>query len=827
MYTAKEIGLHLLGESFLTHAQQDIQHLLTDSRKLGAINAKKTLFFAIQGERLDGHLYIDDLYQKGVRNFVIEKQEKVAKYKDINYFKVDDSLKAMQYLASFHRNHFSIPVIGITGSNGKTIIKEWLHQLLHDDLTVCRSPLSYNSQLGVPLSVWQLNHHHEIALFEAGISEPNEMGNLQKVIQPTIGIFTNIGSAHQIKFKNDIEKINEKLKLFEEAEVLIYNADQTIVKQQIQSRFKQSKVQLISWGKAADVDYKICAIQTIDNITQIQIQHQDEISNFSIPFNDSGSIQNAIHCIVTLLYLNFSIEKINVKLQNLQRVAMRLEQKKGINNTTIINDSYNADFDSLKMAVEYLSLQQTNLPKTVILSSILQSGIPENELYQSVNEVLLANNISRFIGIGKALIDNKACFKEEDYSKGTAFYPNTTSFLSTVSTNSFANEFILLKGARSFQFENINDVLQQQAHTTRLEINMNHIIHNLNYFHSFLSPNTKMMVMVKAFSYGVSSIEIAKLLAFHQVDYLGVAYTDEGVKLRKGGIATPIFILNPEENSFSQILQYQLEPEMYSFDLLDAFIEFLVQKDIKNYPIHINIDTGMKRLGFEENEIELLIDKIKQSDAIKIASIYSHLAAADDEKEDEFSLQQIESFKRLSLQIIENIGYQPILHIANSHGIIRFKQAHFEMVRLGIGLYGFSEGAMKQLLPVSSLKSTISQIKTVQKGESIGYGRKTKAETNKIIGTIAIGYADGLNRRLSRGVGEVYVRGQRAPIIGNICMDMTMIDLTNANNVKVGDEVEIFGEHITILELARKLETIPYEILTSISERVKRVFFIE
>ena len=831
MYSIEQLKKVILGDWKIANSKSLIDKILQDSRKLS--KPESTLFFAIRGERLDGHNYIQQMLENGVRNFVVCSDEGLKDKLDVNYVVVKDSLEAMQRLTAYHREQFIIPVVAITGSNGKTIVKEWCHQLLQADFDICRSPKSYNSQLGVPLSVWGMNKKNTLALFEAGISEPDEMDNLQKIIKPNIGIFTTIGAPHSENFIHEGHKIKEKLKLFLKAEYLIYCADIPSLHQNIREAFGNntqlsSVPELLSWGKNDEASIKILKEKKGLENTKIDLHYNALDYSFSIPFADSSSIQNAIHGIVLMLHLSYSEEQINERLLGLQRVAMRLEQKEGINNSTIINDCYNSDIDSLKIAMDFMQQQKYKTDKTVILSDILQSGMSGVDLYTAVNDLLVSNEVKRFIAIGPNLLQHQFVFKSEEFSVGLYFYPDTKSFIQSINDEDFGNETILLKGARKFEFELLSAALEEKAHATVLEIDLNAVVQNFKLFQSKLGSKTKVMAMVKAFSYGVSSVEIAKLLEFHRVDYLGVAYTDEGITLRKAGIETPIMVLNPEERSFGAIIKYRLEPEIYSFELLESF-SLAVEKNahVGPYPVHIDIDTGMKRLGFEPEQITELIAKLKSSESIEVKSIFSHLAASDEAALDEFTEEQIALFKQLSQDIMDGLDIDVIRHIANSSGIIRFPNAQMDMVRLGIGLYGFNEDLQNQIQTVARLKSTISQIKLVKKGESIGYGRKGKTTKDIVIATIAIGYADGLNRLLSNGVGEVVIRGQRAPIIGNVCMDMAMIDISSIPKAHVGDSVEIFGENISATEIAKKINTIPYEVLTAISERVKRVFFVD
>lgn len=831
MYTIKELTQIIPGDWHIGKEDATVDTLLQDSRKLE--KASSTLFFAIIGERLDGHEYIRNMCDAGVLSFVVQNEELVKNLKGINYVVVKNSLEAIQRLTAHHRQQFNIPIVGITGSNGKTIVKEWCHQMLHEDFSICRSPKSYNSQLGVPLSVWGLKETHSLGVFEAGISEPGEMDRLQKIIDPNIGIFTTIGAAHGENFIHESHKIKEKLKLFLKADVLIYNTDVSILHQNIRGVFANNselaKVpELLTWGENEESTIRVIAKEPLNGQTRIRASYNKEKYNFLIPFLDTSSVQNAMHCAVLMLYLGFKEDHINDRLHVLQRVAMRLEQKEGINNSTIINDSYNSDIDSLKIALDFLQQQKHKQRKTVILSDILQSGMTGVDLYTSVNDLLIKNEINRFVAIGESIFRHQFVFQADNFSDGLFFYPDTKTFIQNIHDEDFGNETILLKGARKYQFESISAALEEKAHATVLEIDLNAVLHNFKLFNAKLNPGVKIMAMVKAFSYGVSAVEIAKLLEFHRVDYFGVAYADEGITLRKAGITTPIMVLNPEERSFSGMIKYKLEPEIYSFDLLERFSIAIHKSSFEGkFPIHIDLDTGMKRLGFEPKDARKLGDLLAKNEFLEVQSIFSHLAGSDEAELDDFSQEQISLFEKTSTLIKEKLSHKPLLHIANSNGIVRFKEAHFDMVRLGIGLYGFNETLQNELATVTRLKSSISQIKTVKKGESVGYGRKGKAAKNLKIATIAIGYADGLNRLLSNGVGEVFLCNKKAPIIGNICMDMAMIDITEIPEAKEGDVVEIFGDNISVVEIAEKINTIPYEVLTSISERVKRVFYVD
>jgi len=824
-YSFAEIAKVLKGE-IIQKASEDtaIRHLLTDSRML--VSPENTLFFALSSKRNDGHKYIEELYNKGVRSFVVTKPpEKIIIFPDANFLLVKNALTALQTLSAFHRKQFKIPVIGITGSNGKTIVKEWLYQLLCEDKKIVRSPKSYNSQIGVPLSVWQIEPEHELGIFEAGISEADEMGKLQAIIQPTIGIFTNIGQAHDENFFHTEQKISEKLNLFTKVEWLIYCTDFLEIKERIMHFDILKNNKSFTWSKKTNADLKIKNIQKDNHKTTISGLYKNNTIEIIIPFSDDASIENAIQCWCLMLLLGYSNDSIAKRMLLLSPVAMRLELKEGINNCSVINDSYNSDFNSLSIAIDFLNQQKQHRKKTIILSDIMQSGRDDDELYGEVARLISEKGIDRIIGIGKSIKRQANKFSIEKY-----FYKSTEEFLKEFSFSEFNNETILLKGARIFEFENISKVLQQKAHETVLEINLNSLIHNLNYYRSLLKPSVKMMAMVKAFSYGSGSYEIANVLQYHLIDYLVVAYTDEGVELRKAGITTPIMVMNPEVQSFDMMIKCNLEPEIFSFRLLRLFEAAINNTKLADHPIpiHIKLDTGMHRLGFESNDLPELIKIIKANPKIEIKSVFSHLAGSDEPAHDDFTHEQIERFKEMSEKIIKEFKYPILRHILNSAGISRFREAQFEMVRLGIGLYGVgSDQAEQSLLQnVSTLKTNISQIKTIYKGDTVGYGRKWKANKDSLIAAIPIGYADGLNRKLGNGKGKVFVNGKFVPIIGNICMDICMIDITNISAME-GDEVLIFGDVYPISQLAEEMETIPYEVLTSVSRRVKRVYFHE
>jgi len=799
----------------------EINWLLTDSRSLSF--PSESVFFAIHTARNNGHNYVAELYQQNLRYFVVsEMRPEFAQMNDAVFIQVPDSLKALQTLAQAHRAEFKIPVIGITGSNGKTVVKEWLYQLLHADYAITRSPRSYNSQIGVPLSVWAINENTKLGIFEAGISEMHEMEHLQPIIQPTIGIFTNLGDAHQENFVGIKQKCEEKLQLFTQSEVLIYCSDNKLVEISIaQSGFKGK---LFSWGKSDKALVQTLDIDKTSANTRVSLKYSGSEFSVTIPFTDDASIENALQCVAVMLHLGFSTKEIAKRILHLEAVAMRLEVKDGVRHCLIINDSYNSDLNSLAIALDFLNQQATakNLSKTLILSDILQSGQSPAILYKIVAELLNNKNIQRIVGIGSELFKHADEFQSIEKN----FFSTTEDFLKSTLLRDLKNEVILLKGSRKYHFEDISEKLELIAHETTLEVNLNALVDNLNYFRGKLRPETKMMCMVKAFAYGSGAVEVARTLQHHRCDYLAVAVADEGAELRREGIRIPIVVMNPEKGSFGMIFDNKLEPEIYSFRLLDAFIASAEKLGLTDYPIHIKIDSGMHRLGFEPQDMEQLLARLKGQTQVKVRSVFSHLAGADEVKFDAFTKQQISVFTGCADQLSAAFSHHIIRHILNSAGIERFSEFQFDMVRLGIGHYGISSLPEVSLKQVCALKTIILQIKNVKAGETVGYSRKGIIDTDKRIAVIPIGYADGFDRKLGNGVGEVLINGHRAKVVGNICMDLCMIDVTGIP-AKEGDQVEIFGDHLTISEVAGWLKTISYEVLTSVSRRVKRIYFQE
>ena len=813
--------------------------LLTDSRFLS--DPSSSIFFAIKGERHNGHIFIKQLFEKGIKEFVVEK-DAIEADQDLKYFLentelkaflVQNSIKALQNLAAEKRSSFEYPVIGITGSNGKTIVKEWLHFLLEHEFDIVKSPRSYNSQIGVALSVWEMTEKSDLGIFEAGISLQNEMQNLEAIIKPDIGIFTNIGPAHNEGFRSLKQKITEKLRLFKNSKVLVFCQDYKEINEELVILLKavNPKINLIGWSRN-QIGENWVETNPTENGTLIEINWEGESFDFEIPFSDHASIENAIHCAYTGLYLNSQKHiDLNIffeKFKSLKPIAMRLELKQGTNDNYIIDDTYNNDLAGLKMALNFMSQHHTKRNKVLIVSDILQSGLQANDLLQSLADLIKSQDILLLIGVGPHFFNNKSFF-EKCSTETPQFFESTVDFLSLFNFENLHNSLVLVKGARPFAFEKIVNKLVMKVHGTVFEVNLDALTHNLNFYRNKIGSNTKIMVMVKAFAYGSGSMEVASWLQYHRVDYLAVAYPDEGVVLRQNGIKLPIMVLNSDPDTYHKLFEYDLEPEIYSLRTLKAYIHFkqslFAETESK---IHLKIDTGMHRLGFIESEISEMMELLTNCPKITIASIFSHLVGADEAEHKDFSKHQIENFDAFSSQILAKLSYKPLRHICNSAGIIRFPEAKYDMVRLGIGLYGVESSGIEPnaLEVVGSLKTTISQIKTLKAGDTVGYSRKGIIEKESKIATLAIGYADGYDRGFSRGVGKVLVNGILCPTIGNVCMDMTMIDVTEVN-CKEGDQVVIFGKEPNIMDLSKAIGTIPYEILTGVSERVKRIFYHE
>lgn len=829
MYTIEQVAGIVKGKLQAADNSAIIEHLLLDSRKL--VFPANTLFFAIKGPRRDGHQYLTELIEKGVANFIIHESAAAQLPSTVNAVIVKDTLVALQALTAYHRKQFNYPVIGITGSNGKTIVKEWLNQLLAAKYTIVRSPKSYNSQIGVPLSIWQMNAQYNLGIFEAGISQSGEMERLEKIIQPEIGLFTNVGDAHSEGFLNSRQKVKEKLQLFKHAKTLIYCSDYPEINEGVADLVQRlrndtdNKINLFSWSIKADATLKIVSLLKDEHSTYITALYHNEEISLKIPFTDDASMENAINCWCLLLHLNIDSNYIEQQMALLVPVAMRLELKKGINNCSIINDSYSADISSFKIALDFLAQQHQHHRKTVILSDILESGKTDKQLYETVVKLLQQKNINRFIGIGPQLYRQRSLFTGIP-SLEVHQYETMDAFKKDFYNLSFQNESILLKGARVFAFEQIVTLLEQKMHQTVLEINLTALQHNLKQYQQLLQPHTKIMAMVKAFSYGSGSYEIASFLQFQKIDYLAVAYADEGVELRKAGISLPIMVMNAEVTTFHLLTQFQLEPALYSFEILQAFNQFLENENRSQFPVHIELETGMNRLGFLTADAGAVAQAINASNC-KVQSVFSHLAASEDPQQDAFTQQQAWLFGEACEVLQQQLGYAFIKHISNTAGISRHPALQLDMVRLGIGMYGIDPNPQLNLKETTTLKTTIAQIKHLRAGESVSYGHTAIVKQDSVIATVRLGYADGYNRRFSNGKAHMLVKNKTASTIGVVCMDMTMLDITHIPGVKEGDEVIVFGPQLSVKQLAKWAGTIPYEIMSSISQRVKRVYYEE
>lgn len=812
----------LIGARRFGNTEASIDWLLTDSRSLAF--PETTLFFAIRTKMGDGHHYIPELYRRGVRNFVVGNvpDNSDTLYPKANFLLVVSPLKALQRLAERHREEYNIPVIGVTGSNGKTVVKEWLYQLLSPSMNVTRSPKSYNSQVGVPLSVCLLNEHSQVGIFEAGISQPGEMQALKDIIQPTIGLMTNIGPAHQENFATIQEKCLEKISLFKDADAVIYCADDDVISECMSASLYTGDT--IAWSRHnADAPLYVSKVEKEDKGTHIVYHYLGYENDINIPFTDDASVQNCIHCLAVCLYMHISAAEIKQRIAQLEPVAMRLEVIQGVRGCTLINDTYNSDVASLDIALDFMNRRPEldNKPKTLILSDILQTGLDASELYKQVAEMVSHRGIDRLIGVGSEISAAHSLF-----SVKKTFFANSEALIESGLLDTISNEVVLIKGSRKFGFEQITAALSLRVHETTLDVNLGAIVENLNFYRSFMKPETKITCMVKASAYGAGSVEIAKTLQDRGVDYLAVAVADEGADLRRAGITTGIIVMNPEMTAFDTLFQYDLEPEVYNFKLLKALIHAAEKQGIQDFPIHVKLDTGMHRLGFNPlTDVPQVIEILKQQNAVIPRSVFSHFVGSDSPDFDEFSAHQYDLFLQGSSQLQAAFSHKILRHICNSAGIERFPERHLDMVRLGLGLYGIDPIDNRRLSNVTSLRTTILQIRNVPKGDSIGYSRRSYVDRNSRIAAIPIGYADGLNRHLGNRNGYCLVNGQKAPYIGNICMDVCMIDVTDIA-CEEGDVVEIFGDNLPVTVLSDKLDTIPYEILTSVSNRVKRVYFM-
>ena len=810
---------NLLNANRVGTREAGIDWILTDSRSL--CFPEETLFFALKTKRNDGHKYIPDLYERGVRNFVVsDLPQDLENYADANFLQLANPLKGLQRLAEKYRAGFDVPVIGITGSNGKTIVKEWLYQLLSPERIITRSPRSYNSQIGVPLSVWLMNESTELGIFEAGISEMGEMEALQSIIRPTIGVLTNIGGAHQENFYSVPDKCLEKLCLFKDCDVVVYDADNELISSCVAKSLFSARE--IAWSrKDNERPLYIESVRKDESSTTVQYRYLGMPNEYTIPFIDDASVENSLHCLAVALYMMLPAEKISERMARLEPVAMRLEVKEGKNGCVLINDSYNSDLASLDIALDFMSRRSEDKgrKRTLILSDLLETGQTSKLLYRQVSELVQSRGVDKIIGVGEEIRTASSRFDMEKY-----FFRTTEELLASDLLTGLRNEIVLIKGSRSFHFDDVSDRLELKVHETILEINLNALVDNLNFYRSKLKPETKMVCMVKASAYGAGSYEIAKTLQDHRVDYLAVAVADEGSELRKAGITSSIIIMNPETTAFKTMFDYKLEPEVYSFHILNELIKAAEKEGVSNFPIHIKLDTGMHRLGFAPSEMSELITRLKRQTAVIPRSVFSHLVGTDSAQFDSFTRMQIERFEKASEELQEAFPHRILRHICNTAGIERYPGAQFDMVRLGLGLYGVNPFTNKMLHNVSTLKTTILQIREVPQDETVGYSRKGRLNRDSRIAAIPIGYADGLNRRLGNGNAYCLVNGQKAPYVGNICMDVCMIDVTGIE-CKEGDKVVIFGDELPVTILAETLGTIPYEILTSVSTRVKRVYY--
>jgi alanine racemase len=808
---------------FGNHSDRAIKHLLIDSRKL--IAPEQTLFFAIKTVSNDGHHYIDELYQRGVRSFVVAELPDFSIYPQASFFHTKDVVDVLQKISSFHRKQFSYPVIAITGSNGKTIVKEWLYHLLQPFMEMVRSPRSYNSQLGVPLSIWQMDDSHELGIFEAGISLPSEMTRLQEVIQPTIGLITNIGAAHAEGFSGIDQKLQEKMELFSDVETMIYCKDQVEIDQFINSHsnFTVNK-RLISWGKSDAADIVIKNIEEKDSCSFFTVLIRQQVYSFSIPFTDKIAQENIMHCFAASFALGMQ-EKVLPRMMDLPSLSMRLEMKEGQHQSILINDSYNADLTGVKSAIEFLATQKSGVEKTVILSDITGLSQHLEDTYKELALFLQSKKISTLYSVGDQFAQYAPYFIHAGIR--TLNFKTTDELLADLHPSFFKDQVVLIKGARHYHFERVSQLLETKIHKTRLEVNLSAIAQNLKNYRAKLNPSIKVMAMVKAFSYGAGSFEIADLLQRNRIDYIAVAYVDEGVELRKAGIHLPIMIMNAEVDGFPALVEYDLEPEIFSIEQSIKFNAFLENEGINHFPIHLKIDTGMHRLGLDAEQVKQFL-YLFSGNRYLIKSVFTHLVASEDPAQDAFTRQQLQLFEHISQEVQSAFDYPIIRHASNTAAIHRHPNAAYEMVRLGIGLYGVSSAKESiSLTEAVELKTTIAQIRKVKKGESVGYGRATILKNDTLVATIRIGYADGFPRSLGNGRGEVLIRGNMYPTIGNVCMDMTMIDLGAHHQIQADDEVLIFGKDFSVKEFAQRAMTIPYEIMTGISSRVPRIYLSE
>jgi Alr-MurF fusion protein len=819
-YSIETICSVVQGKLISLSSDERIDNLIYDSRRI--LQPSSSLFFAIKTEHNNGHKYLSSAHKKGIRNFVISEPSS-GELTDSNVILVEDALDALQVLATFHREHFSMPVIGITGSNGKTIVKEWLNLLLAEDYKIVRSPKSFNSQIGVPLSVWQINHQHTLGIFEAGISSPGDMEQLERIIQPTLGVLTNIGEAHSEGFLDNTHKLAEKLQLFKACPTVIARNKDIGGKKELIDR----NTELLTWGSAEGNTFVINSVERLGERTEVVLTYQSVANTFVIPFVDDASIDNAITCCCVLFALGYIAETIKTRIARLHAIDMRLQMKHSINDCLVINDSYSADVTSLKIALDFLKQQSSGLERSVVLSEFVESGRSDADLYSEIASLLNSYEVKKVIAVGKTIVEHLP----ERLAPNIRFqgYHSSDDFISEFRSSQFYKEVILIKGARKFEFERVVKLFEKKLHQTVLEIDLNALAHNLKEYQKLLRPSTKVMAMVKAFSYGSGGAEIASVLQFQNVDFLGVAYADEGAELVRAGVHLPIMVMNAEESSFQSIVDYNLQPVIYSFDLLHRFETYLKEQGVETYPVHFEIETGMNRLGFGLAEVRELAKHLSHSSLMRVQSVFSHLAASEDPSQDEFTKEQVEKLNQAISIIQQLVSYPFLKHISNSAAIVRHPELQMDMVRLGIGLYGIEidDDNLLELTPVATLRSTIAQLKHVKKGETVSYNRRGLVNRDSVVATVRVGYADGYSRRFGNGAGKMLVNGKLAPVIGTVCMDMTMLDVTDIQDTREGDDVIIFGQDLSVQQVAEWIDTIPYEIMTSISQRVKRIYFHE
>lgn len=786
-----------------------VDHLAIDSRQLHPHDS--TLFVAIKGSHHDGHAHVQEMYDAGTRCFVVERPDGLPQ--DANYLVVDDSLRALQMLAIWHRSSSQITSVGITGSNGKTIVKEWLNELIGDSKSVIRSPGSWNSQIGVALSIWRIEERHTIGLFEAGISRPNEMDRLKEMIAPQMGIFTNLGPAHSEGFESDKHKAAEKAQLFSECESVVCCRDhQVVVDALLNAGLGEER--LLTWSRQGKAPMQILSEEETAYGKKCIVRYEGKAHELDIPFSDDASAENIFHAVLAGLALGVTFRVLKERVRELQPLDMRLQLIEGKGGSTILNDAYSNDPISLNIALDRLRAIASSRSKVAILSTM--EDVRKNDLgaNSALAEMLRRAELEKVYVIGP----------NPDSYKGagiTLHYPDTEALLRSIKEEEFVGKAILIKGSRKYQLERIVERLRAKSHGAVLEVNLSAIKHNLDTYRDLLDERTSVMVMLKAFGYGGGATEIARLLEYEKIDGIGVAYATEGVQLRQDGITTPILVMNTADTGWDVFNRFELQPTVHSIPQLSSLIAYM-DAGGGVIDIHLELDSGMNRLGIKKSELDGLLDLIRVKSKVYISSVFSHLAASDSEIHDDFTNEQIDTFNNMFEHISKVLGYAPKRHILNSSGISRHSDHQMDMVRLGIGLYGY-DGTLERntLRPALSLSAAISQIKHVREGESVGYGRSYIADRDTRIAVLPIGYADGLRRTLSNGVGNFWIGNKAVPIVGKVCMDMTMIDVTNVT-CEVGTQAWLFDERRGMDDLCAALETIPYEVLCSLSTRIER-----